>query len=121
MRIMNFLVIATIAGLLAVAFGIYQTVKILALPKGTPAMIAIADAIAEGAQAYLKRQYKVVALIALVIAVILYFALGWLSAVAFIIGAGFSAAAGFVGMNISVRANVRTSEAARKGLQNALS
>lgn len=121
MRIMNFLVIAIAAGLLAVAFGIYQTVKILALPKGTPAMVAIADAIAEGAQAYLKRQYKVVALIALVIAIILYFALGWLSAVAFIIGAGFSAAAGFVGMNISVRANVRTSEAARKGLQNALS
>lgn len=118
---MNFLVVAILAGLLAVAFGIYQTVQILALPKGTPAMVAIADAIAEGAQAYLKRQYKVVALIAIVIAAIMYFALGWLSAVAFIIGASFSAAAGFVGMNISVRANVRTSEAARSGLQKALS
>lgn len=118
---MNFLVVATLAGLLAVAFGIFQTVKILALPKGTPNMIAIADAIAEGASAYLNRQYKVVALIAIAIAVILYFALGWLSALAFIIGATFSAAAGFAGMNISVRANVRTAEAAKKGLQKALS
>jgi len=118
---MNFFVIAILAGLAAVAFGIFQTIKIIALPKGTPNMVAIADAIAEGAQAYLKRQYKVVAMIAVVIAVVLYFALGWISALAFIIGASFSAAAGFVGMNISVRANVRTSEAAKKGLQQALS
>ncbi len=121
MRIMNSLIVATVAGLLAVAYGIFQTVQILSLPKGTPNMVAISDAIAEGAQAYLRRQYKVVALIAIAIAVIMYFGLGMLSAVAFLIGAVFSAAAGFVGMNISVRANVRTSEAAKKGLQKALS
>lgn len=83
-------------------------------------MIAISDAIAEGAGAYLKRQYKVVGIIALAIAVILYFALGTISTIAFVIGAVFSAVAGFVGMNLAVRANVRTTEAAKKGLQKAL-
>ena len=83
-------------------------------------MVAISDAIAEGAQAYLKKQYTVIGIIAVVIAVILYFTLGGISTLAFIIGAVFSAAAGFAGMNVAVRANVRTTEAAKKGLQNAL-
>jgi len=83
-------------------------------------MVAISDAIAEGAQAYLKKQYTVIGIIALIIAVVLYFTLGGISTLAFIIGAVFSAAAGFVGMNVAVRANVRTTEAAKKGLQNAL-
>lgn len=83
-------------------------------------MIAISDAIAEGAQAYLKRQYTVIGIIALIIAVALYFTLGQISAVAFVIGAVFSAVAGFVGMNVAVRANVRTTEAAKTGLQKAL-
>lgn len=109
-----------LAGVAAVAYGVIQTARIMKLPKGTPNMIAISDAIAEGAQAYLKRQYKVVAIIALVIAVVLYFTLGYVSAIAFVIGAIFSAAAGFMGMNVAVRANVRTTEAAKKGLQRAL-
>lgn len=117
---MNFLLIASLAGLAAVVYGVIQTIRITKLPKGTDNMVAISDAIAEGAGAYLKRQYKVVGIIALVIAVILYFALGKVSTIAFIIGAVFSAAAGFIGMNVAVRANVRTTEAAKKGLQKAL-
>lgn len=117
---MNFLLVSSLAGLAAVIYGIIQTVRIMKLPKGTDNMIAISDAIAEGAGAYLKRQYKVVGIIALAIAVILYFALGTISTIAFVIGAVFSAVAGFVGMNLAVRANVRTTEAAKKGLQKAL-
>jgi len=117
---MNFFLIATLAGLAAVVYGVVQTARILALPKGTPDMVAIADAIAEGASAYLKRQYKVVGIIAVIIAVILYFALGKMASLAFVIGAVFSALAGFAGMNVAVRANVRTTEAAKKGLQKAL-
>ena len=83
-------------------------------------MVAISDAIAEGAQAYLKKQYTVIGIIALVIAILLFFTLGKISALAFVIGAVFSAAAGFAGMNVAVRANVRTTEAAKKGLQRAL-
>lgn len=117
---MNSLTISAIAGGAAILYGIFQTYKILKLPKGTPDMVAISDAIAEGAQAYLKRQYTVVGIIALAIALILYFTLGKISALAFVIGAVFSAVAGFVGMNVAVRANVRTTEAAKKGLQKAL-
>ncbi len=117
---MNFLLIATLAGALAVAYGIIQTVRILKLPKGTPNMVAISDAIAEGAQAYLKRQYIVVGIISVIITAILFFTLGQMAALAFVIGAVFSALAGFIGMNVAVRANVRTSEAAKKGLQKAL-
>jgi K(+)-stimulated pyrophosphate-energized sodium pump len=117
---MNFVNIAIVSGLLAIAYGVLQTVRILNLPKGTPDMVAISDAIAEGAQAYLKRQYIVVAGIAAVIFVILWLLQGQYSAFAFLIGAGLSAAAGFVGMNVSVRTNVRVTEAAKKGLAPAL-
>lgn len=117
---MNFVNIAIVSGLLAIAYGVLQTVRILALPKGTPNMVAISDAIAEGAQAYLKRQYTVVAGIAAVIFVILWLLQGQYSAFAFLIGAVLSAAAGFVGMNVSVRTNVRVTEAAKKGLGPAL-
>jgi K(+)-stimulated pyrophosphate-energized sodium pump len=117
---MNFVNLAIASGLLAIAYGILQTVRILALPKGTPDMVAISDAIAEGAQAYLKRQYIVVAGIAAVIFVVLWFLQGQYSAFAFLIGAALSAAAGFVGMNVSVRTNVRVTEAAKKGLAPAL-
>lgn len=117
---MNFMLISLLAGIVAIIYGVIQTIRIIKLPKGTPNMIAISDAIAEGAQAYLKRQYKVVGIIALIIAVVLYFTLGKISALAFIIGAVFSALAGFVGMNVAVRANVRTTEAAKNGLQRAL-
>ena len=117
---MNYLLVSSLAGLAAIVYGIIQTVRIMKLPKGTPNMVAISDAIAEGAQAYLKKQYTVIGIIALVIAILLFFTLGKISALAFVIGAVFSAAAGFAGMNVAVRANVRTTEAAKKGLQRAL-
>jgi len=117
---MNFLLVGLLSGVAAIVYGIIQTKRIMKLPKGTPDMVSISDAIAEGAGAYLKRQYIVVGIIALVMTVVLYFALGWISALAFVIGAVFSALAGFVGMNVAVRSNVRTAEAAKKGLQRAL-
>ncbi len=117
---MNFVNLAFGAGLLAIAYGVFQTIRILALPKGTADMVAISDAIAEGASAYLKRQYTVVAGIAAVIFVILWLMQGQYSAFAFLIGAVLSATAGFVGMNVSVRTNVRVTEAAKKGLSPAL-
>ncbi len=117
---MNYLLFSVVAGLLAVGYGLFQAWKILRLPQGTPNMIAIADAISEGAQAYLKKQYQVVALIALAILIILYASFGPLSAVAFTIGASLSALAGFIGMNVAVKANVRCAEAAKKGLPEAL-
>ena len=117
---MNFVFLGIGAGLLAVVFGAYQIVRILALPTGTPNMVAISDAIAEGAQAYLKRQYTVVAGIAAIIFIILWILQGPFSAFAFLIGATLSATAGFVGMNVSVRTNVRVTEAAKKGLSPAL-
>lgn len=117
---MNLVNLGIFAGFIAIAYGIAQTVRILALPKGTPNMIAISDAIAEGASAYLKRQYTVVAGIAAIIFIILWAVQGQYSAIAFLIGAVLSATAGFVGMNVSVRANVRVTEAAKKGLSPAL-
>ncbi|OGG15579.1 sodium-translocating pyrophosphatase [Candidatus Gottesmanbacteria bacterium RIFCSPHIGHO2_02_FULL_39_11] len=117
----NFIFISAIAALLGVAYGILQSAKILKLPKGNETMNQISDAIKEGAEAFMTRQYKTVAAIAIAIAVILAFAMGIPSAIGFVVGAFFSAVAGFVGMNISVRANVRTAQAATKGLAPALS
>lgn len=117
---MNFINISLIAGLVAIAYGIFQTIRILRMPTGTPNMVAISDAIKEGAQAYLARQYKVISLIAVVIFAILYFWQGVLPAFSFLIGAVLSASAGFVGMNVAVRANVRVATAAKKGLREAL-
>ena len=119
--VMNLLLLPILAGLAAVAFGIFQTSKILKLPKGSEDMVAIADAIAEGASAYLKRQYQVVGIIALLIFIALWFVLGSMSAFGFLIGALFSAIAGFVGMNVAVRSNVRCTESAKKGLAAAFS
>ena len=117
---MNFIYLAIFAGAVAIIYGIIQTVRILSLPKGTQDMIAISDAIAEGAQAYLMRQYKVISLIAVVIFAILWFWQGNLPAFSFLIGAVLSGTAGFVGMNVAVRSNVRVAEAAKKGLTEAL-
>ena len=107
-------------GLLAVLYGLYLSSQIVKLPVGTPDMNKIADAIAEGAQAFLKREYTTIALLSIVIVVLLGFTLGWMSALGFTIGAFCSALAGAIGMNIAVRANIRTSEAAKKGLKEAL-
>jgi K(+)-stimulated pyrophosphate-energized sodium pump len=108
-------------GLLAVLYGLFASRAILAAPSGTDRMRAIASAVQEGASAYLNRQYSTIAVVGVVIAVFLWWRLDWFVAVGFVIGAVLSAAAGYIGMNISVRANVRTAEAARSGLAAALS
>jgi K(+)-stimulated pyrophosphate-energized sodium pump len=107
---------------LAIIFGIVLIKTIIKLPEGNEKMQSIAKAIQEGAKAYLNRQYKTVAIVAAIIFIIISFipSLGFSTAFAFIFGALFSALAGYIGMNISVRANIRTAEAARDGMQKAL-
>ncbi len=118
---MNYLAISMFAGLAAILYGLFQTYRILKLPEGSKDMVEIAEAIAEGASAYLRRQYKVIAVIALVIFVILWIIFGSLSAIGFLIGALFSAIAGFVGMGVAVKTNVRVANAAKKSLAEAFS
>ncbi len=118
---MNYVNLSILASLFAVGYGLFQSKKILSLPTGTPDMVKIADAIREGANAYLKRQYSVIAVIAIIIVIVLGLVLGPIAAFTFLIGAAFSALAGFVGMSIAVQSNVRTTQAAKKGLSEALS
>ena len=108
------------SALVALIYGAVVIASILRLPEGNDKMKEIAAAIQAGAKAFLNRQYKSVALVAAILFLVIGFILGWMTALAFIIGAGLSALTGYIGMYVSVRANVRTTEAARGGLAKAL-
>jgi K(+)-stimulated pyrophosphate-energized sodium pump len=109
-----------LCGVLALAYGVYAGKQVMAANPGNPRMQEIAGAVQEGAKAYLNRQYTTIGVVGVVIGVLLWLVLGMHVAVGFFIGAILSGVAGYVGMNVSVRANVRTAEAARSGLPAAL-
>ena len=116
----NWLWVAIAAGVIAVLYGLASVNSILKLSAGNERMQEIAAAIQTGAKAYLNRQYTAIAMVGVVLFVVLGFALNWATAGGFATGAVLSGLTGYIGMNISVRANVRTAEAARAGLNAAL-
>jgi K(+)-stimulated pyrophosphate-energized sodium pump len=117
---MTALWLIVVCGVLAVVYAVWAIRWVLAADAGSPKMQEISAAVREGAQAYLKRQYTTIAIVGIVIFFILGYFLGWLVAVGFLIGAVLSGAAGFIGMNVSVRANVRTAQAAIRSLADGL-
>ena len=117
---LNWLWLSVAAGAVAVLYGVVSMLSILKLPAGNERMQEIAAAIQAGAKAYLDRQYMTITVVGVVLAVLLGWQLGWATAGGFAVGAILSGLAGYIGMNISVRANVRTAEAANHGLNAAL-
>ncbi len=111
--------LALFTALLALAYGLRILSRILKLPTGNPEMNHIAEAIQSGARAYLRRQYQVIAIVGLILLLVIGLSSGWLSALGFFVGAFCSALAGFLGMNTSIRANVRTTQAAFEGTLSA--
>lgn len=108
------------ASLMALIYGGVAIRRVLKAPQGNEKMMAVAEAIQTGAKAYLNRQYKTIGIVGIILAIGLFYVLGYYAATGFVLGAVFSGLAGYIGMNVSVRGNVRTAEAARSGLQKAL-
>jgi K(+)-stimulated pyrophosphate-energized sodium pump len=117
----NSLYLAIGASLLSIVYGLFLSLRILSYPRGDEKMNAIADAISEGAQAFIKRQYGVVAVIGALIFGVLFYFYNLQTALGFAVGAVFSAFAGIVGMNIALKSNIRTAQAAKEGLSQAFS
>jgi K(+)-stimulated pyrophosphate-energized sodium pump len=117
----NLYLIILCSGVLALFYGMFVSRSILKLPAGTQRMQEIASAIQEGAKAYLNRQYQTISIVGIVIAIALWPLMGLHVSLGFVLGAVLSGVAGYIGMYVSVRANVRTAEAARTGLEKALS
>ena len=109
-----------IAGLIGLLFAGYLTWTILKKDTGTPEMKAISDAIREGAMAYLARQYKTIAIFSVILGILIAIGINWLTGVAFLLGAFFSALSGYIGMYVSVNSNIRTASAARRNMNEAL-
>lgn len=117
---MDPLIISFASSFLGLLFAVYLVLYVMKQEKGNAKMQEISHAVRSGAMAYLNRQYKTVAVFVAILAIILYYAFGFQTVVCFVAGAFLSALAGYIGMNISVRANVRTAEAAKHGLAHAL-
>ncbi len=113
-------ILVIVCGLLALGYGVYASRSVMSASAGTARMQEISGAIQEGAAAYLNRQYLTIGVVGIVVAIILWILMGWTVAFGYAIGSVLSGAAGYIGMNVSVRANVRVAEAARQGLGQGL-